>query len=88
MTQHRLKYLIEIFWSEEDLGYIAVAPDLPGCSAFGETFYEVGIEMGDAMESWLQACAEMNRPIPEPKAQPQPNLAGIFANMSIEKTDV
>jgi len=27
------KYLIEIFWSEEDEGYIAVAPDLPGCNA-------------------------------------------------------
>lgn len=32
-----VKYAIEIFYSEEDGGYIAVVPELPGCSAFGET---------------------------------------------------
>lgn len=31
------KYTIGIFYSEEDKGYIAVVPELPGCSAFGET---------------------------------------------------
>jgi predicted RNase H-like HicB family nuclease len=30
-------YAIEIFYSEEDEGFIAVVPELPGCSAFGET---------------------------------------------------
>jgi len=30
------KYAIEIFYSEEDNGYIAIIPELPGCSAFGE----------------------------------------------------
>ena len=28
-------YAIEIFYSEEDQGYIAVVPDLEGCSAGG-----------------------------------------------------
>lgn len=28
---------LQLFWSGEDGGFIAVAPDLPGCSAFGET---------------------------------------------------
>jgi hypothetical protein len=27
------KYPIEIFWSDEVEGYIALAPDLPGCNA-------------------------------------------------------
>jgi predicted RNase H-like HicB family nuclease len=31
------RYTIEIIYSGEDAGYIAVAPELPGCSAFGET---------------------------------------------------
>ena len=32
-----MKYLVEVFWSDEDDGYTAVVPDLPGCSAFGRT---------------------------------------------------
>ncbi len=59
-------YLIEVFWSPEDEGFIAVAPDLPGCSAFGETPTEALREMEDAMQSWLQACHAMGRPLPEP----------------------
>ena len=31
------KYTVEIFYSEEDNGYVAIAPELAGCSAFGET---------------------------------------------------
>jgi len=31
------RYAIEIFYSDEDGGYIATAPELPGCSAFGDT---------------------------------------------------
>ena len=30
-------YAIKIFYSEEDEGFIAIVPELPGCSAFGET---------------------------------------------------
>jgi hypothetical protein len=29
--------LVEVFWSDDDEGYIAVVPDLPGCSGFGKT---------------------------------------------------
>ena len=32
-----MKYPIEVFWSDEDEGYIAVVPDLPGCNAWGKT---------------------------------------------------
>jgi len=31
------KYAIEIIYSDEDEGFIAVVPELPGCSAFGVT---------------------------------------------------
>jgi len=65
------RYLIEIFWSDEDAGYIAVAPDLPGCNAFGETPAEALREMEDAMESWLQACSALGRPQPEALARPR-----------------
>lgn len=65
------KYLVEIFWSDEDEGFVAIAPDLPSCSAFGETQQEALHEMSSAMASWLEACVNMNRPYPEPKAKPQ-----------------
>lgn len=31
------KYPIEVFWSNEDEGYIAVVPDFPGRDARGKT---------------------------------------------------
>jgi antitoxin HicB len=69
------KYLVEIFWSEEDGGFIALAPDLPGCSAFGDTPQQAMNEMVDAMTSWLDACRRLGRPLPEPKTQPQREAA-------------
>ena len=65
------EYLVEVFWSDADEGFIAIAPDLPGCSAFGETPEEAVHEMQDAMLSWLQACQNMGRPLPEPLTKPQ-----------------
>ena len=62
-------YLIEVFWSEEDGGFIAVVPDLPGCSAYGDTTAEAIREIEDAMQSWLQACQAMGRPVPKPEAR-------------------
>jgi predicted RNase H-like HicB family nuclease len=60
------KYAIEIFYSEEDDGYIAVVPELPGCSAFGETEKEALKEVMDAMELWLETAKKEGRLIPKP----------------------
>lgn len=65
------KYLIELFWSDEDQAYVCIAPDLPGCSAVGDTPAEAIREMEDAMASWLEACAAMGRPLPGPRVQPR-----------------
>ena len=61
-----LKYAIEIFYSEEDEGYIAVVPELPGCSAFGETPEEALKEVQIAIELWLEAAKKIGREIPKP----------------------
>jgi predicted RNase H-like HicB family nuclease len=60
------KYAIEIFYSEEDRGYIAVAPELPGCSAFGETEEEALQEIKTAIDLWLETAAKEHREIPKP----------------------
>jgi len=70
MEKRKPKYPIEVFWSDEDAGYIAVAPDLPGCNAFGDTPLDAMREMQDAMKSWLQAWLSLGRDLPEPKALP------------------
>jgi predicted RNase H-like HicB family nuclease len=64
-------YLIETFWSEEDQAWLCTAPDLPGCSAAGDTPVEAIREMEHAMSSWLQACTNMGREVPAPLAKPQ-----------------
>jgi antitoxin HicB len=61
-----MKYLVEIFWSEEDVGYIATVPDLPGCCAFGATLEEAAREIEDAQQAWLEACIKAGDPILEP----------------------
>ena|GEM_PF-4984443 len=37
VIEMRQSYAIEIFFSDEDEGFIPTVPELPGCSAFGET---------------------------------------------------
>jgi predicted RNase H-like HicB family nuclease len=59
------RYPAEVFWSEEDGGFIAIAPDLPGCSAFGETQPEALAELQDAMAAWIEAARAAGNPIPE-----------------------
>ena len=61
-----VKYTIEILYSEEDEGYIAVVPELPGCSAFGETPEEALKEVKIAIELWIKAAREMGKDIPKP----------------------
>jgi predicted RNase H-like HicB family nuclease len=60
------KYTIEIFYSEEDEGYIAVVPELPRCSAFGETEEEALKEIKVAIELWIEAAKKEGRAIPKP----------------------
>jgi len=60
------KYAIEIFYSAEDEGYIAVVPELPGCSAFGETEELALKEIMTAIELWLETAKKEGREIPQP----------------------
>ena len=57
---------IEILYSEEDEGYIAVVPELPGCSAFGETEEEALKEIKVAIKLWIEAAKKEGRKIPKP----------------------
>jgi len=63
-------YHINIFYSEDDDGYIADIPDLEACSAFGDTPDEALREVQKARELWLEAARAEGKPIPPPKYRP------------------
>lgn len=63
-------YHINIFYSEEDGGYIADIPDLEFCSAFGDTPGQALAELEKAKAAWLEAARAKGKPIPKPKYRP------------------
>jgi predicted RNase H-like HicB family nuclease len=69
------KYAIEIFYSEEDEGYIAVVPELPGCSAFGDSEESALREIKLAMDLWVKTAKAEGREIPKPQGK---DLLNIF----------
>lgn len=73
------RYPLNIFWSAEDKGFIAEAPDLPGCSAWGDTEAEAAREAQDAIAAWLQAAKAAKRQIPKASvAAPVSGYSGKF----------
>jgi predicted RNase H-like HicB family nuclease len=63
-------YHINVFYSDDDGGYIADIPDLEACSAFGQTPEEAVAEVERAKEAWLRSAREAGKPIPEPRYKP------------------
>jgi predicted RNase H-like HicB family nuclease len=63
-------YHINIFYSDEDGGYIADIPDLRACSAFGATPEEALAEVEKAKAAWLAAARETGKPVPPPRYRP------------------
>ncbi len=63
-------YHINVFYSEEDDGWIADIPDLRACSAFGSNPEEALHEALVAKEVWLEAAREEGKPIPPPMYRP------------------
>ena len=72
-------YPINIFWSEEDAGFSAEAPGLPGCSAWGATEVDAAREAQDAIAAWVQAAQAAGKAVPVPQAvQPLAGYSGKF----------
>lgn len=67
----RDEYAINIFWSDEDDEYIAIVPDLRGCSASGATPEEALKEIQIAKSLWLESARAHSDPIPEPQWHPE-----------------
>jgi antitoxin HicB len=71
------QYSISVFWSDEDEGFIATAPDLPGCSAYGKTAEDAVAEVKTVIRGWIEAMADIGNPIPPPsKYDPHHQYSG------------
>ncbi len=58
--------IIPLLYSSEDEGRIVFVPELPSCSAFGETEEEALNEVKIAIELWLETALKEGREIPSP----------------------
>jgi predicted RNase H-like HicB family nuclease len=63
------KYEIIIYWSQEDLAYVAEIPELPGCMADGQTYQEALSNAEIIIKEWIDTAQELGRPIPKPKGR-------------------
>jgi predicted RNase H-like HicB family nuclease len=61
---------INIFYSEEDGGYIADIPDFEYCSAFGDTPQKALEEILTAKRLWIEAAQASGIPVPLPRYKP------------------
>lgn len=63
-------YHINIFFSDEDRGYVADIPDLQSCSAFGASPEEALAEVQIAKVAWIDAAKAAGKPVPQPMYRP------------------
>ncbi len=63
-------YHINIFYRDEDGGYIADIPDLDSCSAYGETPEKALAEVEQAKQAWLEAARQAGKAVPLPRYRP------------------
>jgi predicted RNase H-like HicB family nuclease len=63
------RYEIIIYWNDEDQAYVAEVPELPGCSAHGNTYESALSNAKQAVALWIETAKEFNDPIPAPKGR-------------------
>jgi predicted RNase H-like HicB family nuclease len=80
MTEATARYHIDLFWSAEDVCWVADVLDLRFCSAFGETPEVATREVQLAIQAWLASAREHGDPIPEPRYRPEIYLAQLRFN--------
>lgn len=70
--QSRTEELLRLHWSrevlaDEDGGYLARVPELPGCFADGDTAGEALANLNVVLRDWLAISVERGDAIPAPR---------------------
>ena len=66
-----IRYAFVVFWSDADGAWVADAPDLRSCSAYGSTPEEAVAELRIAIDAWLETARARGLPLPQPRFGPQ-----------------
>jgi predicted RNase H-like HicB family nuclease len=66
MTRDEYPVLIESVPEDEGGGFLAIAPDLPGCVAEGKTREDAARAITKAIAAWLENARQSGSEIPEP----------------------
>ena len=68
MSKSRPKYtvLIRPLSTEDGGGWLAIVPDLPGCSSDGESQADALNNVQDAIGQWLATAEKYGQPVPRP----------------------
>ena len=74
------RYPKQVFWSDEDQGFIALAADLPGCSAFGASEAEALSELNHAITAWIAAQRAAGNAIPRPSRLAERSAKALAAS--------
>ena len=64
-----MHYKVIIYWSAEDGAFIAEVPELAGCMADGETYFEALSNVEIIMKEWIETAKELGRSIPQPQGE-------------------
>jgi antitoxin HicB len=76
-----LAYSLTIEFDEEDRGYLAYFPAIPGCHTWGETYEEAVNNAEEALVGYLEALQKSGEKIPE-ETHPVAGLSlGVVINL-------
>jgi predicted RNase H-like HicB family nuclease len=64
-----IRYEIILYWSNDDLAFIAEVPELSGCAADGATYQEAVANVEVVIREWIETAQELGRPIPAPRGR-------------------
>lgn len=78
-----LNYPYELIRDEQEGGYFAEHPDLPGCATQGETPEEAIANLDEARELWIGTRLGDGLPVPEPLTEDASDLISLRMSPSL-----
>jgi predicted RNase H-like HicB family nuclease len=66
---NQYKYEVIIYWSDDDIAYVAEVPELAGCMADGATYEDALQNVKVVVNEWIETAQSIGRTIPVPRGK-------------------